>query len=183
MSVPLRRAPQHRSNGLSNREVWDRKGSMGTVTTEWGETVEEWRSGDMAHDRESERTVSLCVTTRLSAVLLRLRPWVDDRVLADEARRGVDVRVSFRVLALTAKYCACQGESVRSYWVAGDRHWIRVLETHDGRKLTRARTNPLSLMLSPARLVATANVFPMSKGAHARAGGITGNRRRLKIGG
>jgi hypothetical protein len=34
-----------------------------------------------------------------------------------------------------------------------------------------------------ARLVATANAFPMSKGAYARASGGTGNRRRLKIGG
>jgi hypothetical protein len=30
--------------------------------------------------------------------------------------------------------------------------WIRVLETHDGRKLTWARATPLSLMVSPAPL-------------------------------
>jgi hypothetical protein len=58
----------------------------------------------------------------------------------------------YAVLAPKEKFCACQGESVCWYWVAGDGLWIRVLETHDGRKLTWARATPLSLMVSPAPL-------------------------------
>jgi hypothetical protein len=48
---------------------------------------------------------------------------VNDRVLPEQTSRGVDASVRFRVLAPKEKFRACQGESVRWYWVAGDGLW------------------------------------------------------------
>ena len=56
-------ALQHRVDGLSDRGLWNRKGSMGMKSPLWGKTrprgklqSKNVRRGDMAREEEGERT-------------------------------------------------------------------------------------------------------------------------------
>ena len=55
------------------------KGFSREGMTERGETIKEGEQSDMTCEGEGERA-NQCVTTGLGAVLLRLRPWANDRV-------------------------------------------------------------------------------------------------------